>query len=395
MATDLKDVEAKLRGCGFFWRAPEEFISVLANVVRVMPYPAGKEVFCKGEPGDTMYIVAEGKVEVHDGEAVMCALGAGEVFGELGALIGEARTASVRTKTECVLYHLCKDDLYETLDAHGEAYRSVIAGMCHRGRGMAADARDQLIKVRVFQHELDIGREIQAGFLPESLPQLQGWNIASHFQAAREVAGDFYDVFPLESTGHVALLIGDVCGKGVGAALFMTLFRSLLRANLLSSADKHPEDLLAQSVTATNTYIATTHGKSSMFASVFAALVEPVSGRVLYVNGGHEPPIVATGADVRRLDITGPALGLFKEARYEVRSDQLAPADLLFTYTDGVPEAMDPGKNQFGEERLLKLLPGLPDAAGAIAQVMSALSDFAGNAEQHDDITMLALQRVR
>lgn len=395
MAADLEDIKAKLRGCGFFWRAPEGFISALATAVTVVPYTAGKEVFCKGEPGDAMYIVAEGKVEVHDGEAVMCTLAAGDVFGELGALVGEARTAAVRTTTECVLYHLCKEDLYNTLDAHGGAYRSVIAGMCHRGRGMAEDARDQLIKVRVFQHELDIGRQIQVGFLPESLPQLPGWDIASHFQAAREVAGDFYDVFPLESLGQVALLIGDVCGKGVGAALFMTLFRSLLRANLLSPTDKAPGDLLAQSVTTTNTYIATTHSKSSMFASVFAALVDPVSGKVLYVNGGHEPPIVATGDEVRRLDITGPALGLFKEARYEVRSDRLAPADLLLTYTDGVPEAMDPAKNQFGEERLLKLLPGISDATGAINQVISAINSFTGDAEQHDDITMLALQRVQ
>jgi len=355
-----------------------------------------------------MYVVGEGRVRVHDGDVLLTELERGAVFGEISALVTEPRTASVTADSECVLYRIDQKTLYKNMELHLDAFRAVIAGLCQRGRDMAVDSRQRAIKVQVYEHELEIGRQIQAGFLPGTLPTPSGWEIASHFAAAREVAGDFYDVFAVDgSDGHLAVFIGDVCGKGVGAALFMTIFRSLLRASTLlpglqgadASADRHAigmESTLRNAVVLTNTYIATTHADSSMFASVFFGLLDTNSGELLYINGGHECPVIVNGqGDTRRLDLSGPALGLFPEASYEVRRERLSHGDMLVAYTDGVPEAMNPAREQFTEDRLLQIA-GRPGGSppSTLAQVLDEIGSFTAGAEQHDDITLLAVKRL-
>ncbi|HKP15340.1 MAG TPA: response regulator, partial [Gemmatimonadaceae bacterium] len=172
------------------------------------------------------------------------------------------------------------------------------------------DAEQQHAKS--LERELEIGREIQLGFLPDALPTADGWEIRAHFRPARQVAGDFYDAFSLPN-GRVALVLADVCGKGVGAALFMALFRSLLRAlaetEFASAASMH--DGLCATVQGTNDYIARTHGRANMFATAFVAVLDPATGALDYLNAGHEPPAIVGSAGVRaRLQPTGPALGL-------------------------------------------------------------------------------------
>src|SRR5262249_51375658 len=127
--------------------------------------------------------------------------------------------------------------------------------------------RDQeRVWAKAMERELEIGRNIQAGFLPDALPEAAGWEIAARFAPARQCGGDFYDAFTL-SDGTVALVISDVCDKGVGAALFMAVFRSMLRALATRGAGTEtPEALLQKTVVFANDYIATTHGKSNMFA---------------------------------------------------------------------------------------------------------------------------------
>ena len=130
--------------------------------------------------------------------------------------------------------------------------------------------------LKSLERELEIGREIQKGFLPAELPSANGWEIAAHFAAAREVAGDFYDAFCLGPEEQICLVIADVCDKGVGAALFMTLFRSLLRFTI-GAAElfdvRSPAEKLERAVTLTNNYIAHTHGHTNMFATVFIGLL--------------------------------------------------------------------------------------------------------------------------
>src|SRR5207302_7545985 len=134
---------------------------------------------------------------------------------------------------------------------------------------------------RTLERELAIGHEIQLGFLPETIPEPAGWELRAYFRPARQVAGDFYDVFPLPG-GRIAIVLADVCGKGVGAALFMALFRSLFRALAepqFAAASATSEGLRA-TVQGTNDYIARTHGRANMFATVFFAVLDPASGAV-------------------------------------------------------------------------------------------------------------------
>jgi len=165
---------------------------------------------------------------------------------------------------------------------------------------------------RSLQREMDIARTIQAGFLPRTLPRVAGWDLAAWFQPARDVGGDFYDAHVLCKDGRLVLAVADVCDKGVGAALFMALFRSLLR--VLAGRILHGEgEVAAQAcdvVAGVNDYIARVHEHDSMFATVFLAVLDPRSGELVYVNAGHEAPVVRAPDGVcTRLPPTGPAAG--------------------------------------------------------------------------------------
>jgi sigma-B regulation protein RsbU (phosphoserine phosphatase) len=151
------------------------------------------------------------------------------------------------------------------------------------------------LHIQSMERELEIGHQIQVGFLPEQLPEVNGWGIAAHFQAAREVAGDFYDVFSL-SDGRLGFFLGDVTDKGVGSALYMALYRSLLRAFIHDGRSKiegkHAEDsaeLLHQAVTRTNQYVCQTHS-NPLFATLFIGVLDPITGKIHYINAGHNSP---------------------------------------------------------------------------------------------------------
>ena len=251
------------------------------------------------------------------------------------------------------------------------------------------------------ERELEIGREIQQSFLPEELPRPAGWEIAAAFQPARQVAGDFYDAFPLAGDSRIGLVVADVCDKGVGAALFMALFRSLLRAfterTFAEAGGATDESRLLSSVVSTNDYIAKTHGGSNMFATAFAAALDPASGAVAWVNAGHEAPVVLgpSRSPAARLAPTGPALGLMPGMTFTAGTNLLAPGETLFAFTDGVTESKDPSGRFFSEERLIDLLAlEAPSAKGLLDAVGAAVAEHSAGSERSDDITMLAVRRA-
>jgi serine phosphatase RsbU (regulator of sigma subunit) len=255
--------------------------------------------------------------------------------------------------------------------------------------------REQLY-AQSLTRELDIGRQIQAGFLPQACPQPKGFGIAAHFEPARSVGGDFYDVFTLHN-GHVALIVADVCDKGVGAALYMALFRTLLRATALqeSMVERSDAQLLGDVVAHTNEYIAVTHDHANMFATVFFGILDPRTGTLLYINGGHDAPIIASPEGPRvRLEPTGPALGLMGDSHFALGEDRLAPGELLLAYTDGVTDARRSSDGAtFGEDRLRALLDCSEAAGLVLERVKASLVDFTGDGPPFDDVTMLAVRR--
>ncbi|MEW6218979.1 MAG: SpoIIE family protein phosphatase [Thermodesulfobacteriota bacterium] len=271
-----------------------------------------------------------------------------------------------------------------------------IAGAIANARLHAASERAR----QVAERDLEIGRQIQTGFFPETLPRAPGWEIGAFFRPARQVSGDFYDAFPLAGGSLLALVVADVCDKGVGAALFMVLFRSLIRAfSAQAFAETGPANraqALEWAVAQTNDYIAGTHGRQNMFATLFAGILEPAAGRLLYVDAGLGSSVVfGPGGRQRRLPTTGPALGLFAGLPMQVGAAALTEGEGLFVFTDGAVEAVDGQGHMLGEARLLAGLHQAAASGGEVAQRLgAAVSAHMGAAEPFDDVTMLVAQRL-
>jgi sigma-B regulation protein RsbU (phosphoserine phosphatase) len=244
-----------------------------------------------------------------------------------------------------------------------------------------------------YEHDLEIGQQIQANFLPSEIPQPSGWEIAAGFRPARKVAGDFYDAFYVEGKTKVCLIIADVCDKGVGAALFMALCRSLIRAFAelhasRAAGDKNPIEL-------TNEYIAQNHGNSNMFVTLFYGVLDLASGQLAYMNCGHNPPVIigSTGVKVH-LRPTGPAVGMFPNIEFKAQQVGLEPGDVLFAFTDGVTDARAADGSFFTERRLLQLLEQpAPSAVALLNRIDESLRSYISAATQFDDITMIAARR--
>jgi serine phosphatase RsbU (regulator of sigma subunit) len=254
--------------------------------------------------------------------------------------------------------------------------------------------------VRLLEFELEKGRQIQRDFLPRHLPQLPDWNIAAFFDPARQVSGDFYDVFPL-ADGHIGLVIADVCDKGVGSAFYMALFRSLIRIyaeqppGRAIGAPVDPADYL-MAMKRTNDYIARNHSQDAMFATAFFGVLNPTSGGLWYINAGHEPLYIVREGEIRdKLSPTGPALGVSEEIVYRTKHFTLMPGEMLMGYTDGVIDARSPEDEMFSRQRLRDLLTQpVTTAADLLERVRGALFGFIGKAPRYDDVTMIAVQRL-
>ena len=260
----------------------------------------------------------------------------------------------------------------------------------------------QDLYTKSLEREMNIARDIQKEFLPAQLPEVAGWDIAYYFKAAKEVAGDFYDAFFLPD-GTLTFLVADVCGKGIGAALFMTLFRSLIRA--ASTADQFspgqdqknftPEERLLHVISLTNNYVVETHEEANMFATIFIGILDPKSGKLSYINGGNDPALVVGkgGKAHTKLIHNGPAIGVIPQAKFVVKEITLAKDDLLIAFTDGIPDAQNINMEFFGNERLHALLTHSSTPAELLNKIKSELNQFIGEAEQFDDITLLAIKR--
>ncbi|MCU7729568.1 PP2C family protein-serine/threonine phosphatase [Actinoplanes sp. KI2] len=279
----------------------------------------------------------------------------------------------------------------------------------HVRQVMSRTARDiqfaaNLVK---YERELHIGREIQAGFLPDVLPAPEGWQLTARCQPALEVGGDFYDAFEVLGGTRIGLVVADVCDKGVGAAMFMALIRSLIRHTagcldpcLQPGAPAGPErdaagTLLSQAIVTTNRYLTTNHLAQGYFATMFFGVLDPADGSLVYANCGHNPPVVRRAdGEQSRLWPTGPALGLVPGSVFDLGRIRLGHGDLLFAYTDGIPEAKDVNGRFFGDDRMLALIQAKDSGADELVEMFERrLAAHVGFAERSDDITMLALHR--
>lgn len=268
---------------------------------------------------------------------------------------------------------------------------------------------------KALDHELKIARQIQRDFLPDQLPQLPDWEIATYFAPARQVSGDFYDVFSLP--GHnLGIVIADVSDKGVGAALYMALTISLIRVfsghislhgfsnfsvnnGLIKAVAPHSgtaDQLNAlNAVKLTNDYIAHEHSKEGMFVTLFLGVINPNTGVLAYINAGHEPLFIVNSSGLKQhLRPTGPAVGIMRDVQFKIKQVEIQPGDILLGVTDGVTEALSPTGEFFTKKRLVPILEQPPDSsADLITRIKKKVADHIQNAAPSDDITMVAVQR--
>jgi sigma-B regulation protein RsbU (phosphoserine phosphatase) len=253
---------------------------------------------------------------------------------------------------------------------------------------------------KALDEEMEKGRQIQRDFLPQEIPRLPNWEIETYFAPAKQVSGDFYDVFSLPGN-NLGMVIADVADKGVGSALYMALIRSLIRVfsghislhgfanfSINNGVTKSVREQCAtadqlnalSAVKLTNDYIAHEHAKEGMFATLFFGVINPFTGIM---------------AIKQSLDPTGPAVGMMVDMKFEIRQVQIEPGDILIGYTEGVIEALAPNGEFFTRKRLLSIAEQTTSSASDLVdRIKTSVSTHVHNAPPSDDITMLAVQRL-
>ena len=276
-----------------------------------------------------------------------------------------------------------------------------IGGLLRNVQFTANRLKAYLVEVTSFaitQKQIDTAKAIQQDFLLASLPADPAYDVEAFSRPALEIGADWYDM--VDVGDYAVLVVADVCDKGVPSALYMSVFRSLIRSKLLDhSADF---DCSAQACAAirdaieqTNNYMASNQNASMMFATVFIAAVNKATGIVNYVCAGHESPVVQRSNGLEMLStVSGPAIGLFEGAQYSVLSTTLSPGDTIVIYSDGLVDARSPGNVGWGIQRLRDLLAAVKveSASKLMHSIVASVDDHMAGADQFDDLTVMVFR---
>jgi serine phosphatase RsbU (regulator of sigma subunit) len=268
---------------------------------------------------------------------------------------------------------------------------SIVEGIAHQTAIAVENAHlyEAVLTQERMGQELRLASEIQASFLPESCPVLRGWDIAADWHAAREVGGDFYDFIPL-SRDRLGLVIADVSDKGVPAALFMSLSRTLVRAAALDIRSpakvlQHVNELIMADA------------RSGMFVTMFYGVLDRRTGQLTYASAGHSPPLWWRRAESRMTTLTakGVVVGVADQIVLEERQIVMEPGDIVVLYTDGVTEPINGRVEEFGEERLMHTIIEASDrpCSELVHLIHDTVSAFVGDQPQFDDYTLVAVKR--
>ena len=285
------------------------------------------------------------------------------------------RTAMNRGAFDFVTKPIDFNDLQLTIDKtlrHIEMLQEALA------------SRDRLVALR---QELLVASQVQTAVLPAALPVTEHFDVHARMTPAREIGGDFYDFFSLDDD-RMGLVIADVSDKGIPAALFTMVSRALLKA----AARNHASP--AKCLHEVNELVSQDND-ACMFVTLFYAVLDLRDGRLIYSNGGHNPPRLVRGGEVQEVPATGDiALGIAVDHQFHDAELTLQIGDTLFLYTDGITEACNAAEDEFSEQRLDDLLHELGDdgAADTVEAIVGAVEEFAAGVAQFDDMTCMALQ---
>ena len=272
---------------------------------------------------------------------------------------------------------------------------SILNGIAHQLAVAMESARlaREVAQQQRLERELEVSHDIQASFLPNGCPEIEGWEVCSLWRAARQVGGDFYDFIPLRAQAggeRWGIVVADVADKGVPAALFMALSRTLLRSVAIGRVS--PAATLAR----VNQLILA-DAPSTLFVTVFYGVWEPATGHFRYANGGHNPPIwVERDGTARTLRGRGLPLGVLEGVEYEEHEIHLGTGEVLFLYTDGVTDAVNADSKEFGLGQLIEVVrQSRHGPASAIMDAATAaVEQHVGGVEAYDDMTMMVIKRL-
>ncbi len=247
--------------------------------------------------------------------------------------------------------------------------------------------------------ELTFARSVQTSFLPSERPHIEGWQVSATLEPAREMSGDFFDLIPLHG-GRIGVVVADVADKGLGAALYMALSRTLIRAYAIDYALRYEQTYLRQIahvVQTVNSRIVT-DTQSDLFVTMFFGVLDPDTGILTYVNAGHNPPYLFRRHRGRRAKIlrrTGPPIGMLEDVRWTRRSVKIEEGETLVLYTDGLTEAMNDQGDFYGEDTLQHAIRACLHAPteDMCTEILRTVSEFESGAPRADDITLLILHR--
>jgi serine phosphatase RsbU (regulator of sigma subunit) len=395
---------------------PRDEMETLAATLQIVLLRPGDVLFREGEPGDSLYIVLEGQLEVllaigTGDEKRMAILGPGEFVGEMSLLIPErSRTASVQTLKGARLWRMTRTDfealllrqpklaytMVRTLTRRLDATNSsAFLDLQEKNRQlqMAYDelktAHAQIVEKERLERELQLAAEIQVSILPQSLPQVAGYTFGAIMHPARMVGGDFYDVFPIDGN-QIGAVIGDVTDKGIPSAIFMARTHALIMSE--AGHGGTPGEILRRA----NHHLIQL-AQSDLFVTVLFGLLDCASGKFDFARAGHEHPLfLAANGKIEVLpQAVGQPVGIMDDFMLDENSFILPQGSSLLLYTDGVTDCLSPQGKAFGHERLQRTLVRLNGKSGqqVCDTILKTLRKFQLNTPQEDDITLLAIHR--
>jgi serine phosphatase RsbU (regulator of sigma subunit) len=359
----------------------------LFNEAETLRLTAGQTIFCAGDSGVCMYFIQEGQVQIVLADnQVLNYLTAGQIFGEMALVDNLVRSATATAVTDVTLVAINKERFLALTQQQPTFATDVMAIMSARLRHFM----EEEVKRQRVEEEMAIGRQIQLSLLPQESPSIIGWEFASAYRAARQVGGDLYDFIPDPTWPDlIHLVIADVTGKGVPAALFMAMCRSIIRAAALNG--RSPADLLQRA-----NHLLMSERRAWPFLSAFFATLNTQTGQLTYAIGGHDRPywLQAASGQLQQLASRGMLLGVFPNVHFEEATITLAHGDALILYTDGITEARHE-QDMFGETRLETAIHAAAHApATQLAQtILDAVDHFSANTPQSDDITLVVVKR--
>jgi serine phosphatase RsbU (regulator of sigma subunit) len=400
----------------FFTDLPEDELDRIMAQLEIVNLKSGEILFREGDPGENMYIVVSGDLEIlmapdTDNELILNRVPQGEYIGEMSLVTGAPRTASVRAHGDVVLLSMSRAQLLDLLHQHPQLASTMVSVLSHRldntnvstfrdltekNRQLqqAFDelkaAQELLIEKERLERELKVAAEIQMSILPDALPLVDGYDFGGRILPARQVGGDFYDVFILD-TNKIGVLIGDVADKGVPSAIFMARAHALIIAEADSVIS--PGDVLRR----VNRHI-TRLEKSTQFVTALYGVLDINTGEFVYARAGHEPPLMlAPNGEVHRLPHKpGMALGLWENITLDEYSVHLPKDSLLVMFTDGMTDCRNPKGQPFGLEKIKQTMAGLGQvtAQSGCDQLFDSLMLYQSGAKQDDDVTLVAIHAL-